>query len=96
MKRRTALFIDLFGQVQDLKQGLLQHANASPGSISFSQKAVLFAVSLQGMIGCTRLARLMRITPSAATQHIEALEQAGYVTRQPDPKARRNVIIRLS
>ena len=96
MDRRETLFLELFKHVQGLQKGLLQRSTASISPIPFGQKAALFGIALHKTLNCKQLALLLHVTPGAATQHIEALVQAGLVLRDPDPQTRRSVIVRLS
>jgi DNA-binding MarR family transcriptional regulator len=44
----------------------------------------------------TRLARTLLLTPGSVTYRINRLEQAGLVTRIPDPADRRGVLVELT
>jgi DNA-binding MarR family transcriptional regulator len=49
----------------------------------------------EGPAPAGRLAELSGLTTGAVTRMIDRLERAGYVRREPDPRDRRRVIVRL-
>jgi DNA-binding MarR family transcriptional regulator len=69
----------------------LSFAGCSP-----AQNHVLIIIGLRGDIGTKQLAETLLVTSGAATQHVDALEKAGFVTRQISASDRRGVVIRLT
>lgn len=49
----------------------------------------------EGAVPAGRLAEVTGLTTGAVTRMIDRLERAGYVRREPDPRDRRRVIVRL-
>jgi DNA-binding MarR family transcriptional regulator len=47
-----------------------------------------------GEAGPARLAERLRLTTGSTTTLLDRLERAGYVTRTPDPRDRRKVVVR--
>lgn len=57
---------------------------------------VLAIAGSQETLNVKHIARLLSITSGAATQHIDALEKIGAVSRIPNEKDRREIIIQLT
>jgi DNA-binding MarR family transcriptional regulator len=49
----------------------------------------------EGAVPAGRLAEVTGLTTGAVTRMIDRLERSGYVRREPDPRDRRRVIVRL-
>lgn len=95
MKRKQALQ-DIVEYFHTMHRGLIQRGTADRDAIPHGQKAALFIVATHKFVNIKTLATVLHVTPGAATQHIEALVQAGLVVRKEDPTDRRNVTITLS
>lgn len=96
MDTRKQLFLQLFESMQGLYKGLTRRPVSSITSVPFGQKAALCSIGLHKALSGKQLALLLHVTPGAAAQHIEALVQAGLVSRETDPLTRRSVVVRLS
>jgi DNA-binding MarR family transcriptional regulator len=73
---------------KEIYQEQLGVSNSSP-----AQNHVLMLVSVNGPIGVKQLAEKLRVTSGAATQHVDALEKAGLLSRHMSPNDRREVLI---
>jgi len=77
-----------------LKNGL--QAAHSAQSIPFGQRSALFMIAKHQTVSVKQLAQGLCISSGAATQHLDALVDAGLVVRGSDPLDRRGVVITLS
>lgn len=86
----------VFGVARDLRRQY--HAALEPWGISPHQARALAVIAEQDprppRLGT--VAERLRITPRAATEVADALEQLGYVARQADPTDRRAVVLALT
>ncbi len=96
MTNRKDLSRKLLESFQGIYKVMLQRPPSAISTIPFGQKAALISVAIHKTISVKQLAAALHVTSGAATQHIEALVQAGLVIRNPDPNDRRTVRIKLS
>lgn len=96
MNTRQELYKQLLANVLGLKNGLMHAAQAKGDSLHPGQKAVLFVIDKHGSASVKHLANKLCVSSGAATQHLDALVEAGLVTRQTDLADRRSVVISLS
>ncbi len=61
-----------------------------------AQNHVLMVIGLTKDVHTKQLAEQLRVTPGAATQHIDALEKAGLLTRKVNEINRREVVVTLT
>jgi DNA-binding MarR family transcriptional regulator len=91
----------IVGRVLMLAKWLEQSADRALARFGLSlwQFDVLAALRRSGApfrLSPTRLMQLVTLTSGAMTNRIDRLEELGMVTREPDPKDRRGVLIRLT
>jgi DNA-binding MarR family transcriptional regulator len=72
------------------------HARAGLQGESFDVLASLRRSGRPYQLSPTHLYREMMLTSGAMTNRIDRLEEAGLVSRQPDPRDRRGTLVRLS
>lgn len=71
-------------------------ADLAPLGLTPSQDRALRTIARIGPVRIVRLADRLDIVPRSATAVVDALEQQGLVTRDPDPTDRRSVLVSLS
>ena len=71
----------------------IYHEQISISNCSPAQNHVLMLVGISKSIGVKHLAEKLRVTSGAATQHIDALEKAGLLTRTINKSNRREVVV---
>jgi DNA-binding MarR family transcriptional regulator len=67
-----------------------------PPGLSVTLYSALATVAERGELAIGELAEAERVPSSAATRIADRLEAAGYVARQPNPRDRRGVILRIT
>lgn len=72
------------------------HAKSGLGGDTFDVLASLRRSGSPYELTPTQLYREMMLTSGAMTNRIDRLEEAGYVSRRPDPNDRRGTLVRLS
>ncbi|MBC5816724.1 MAG: MarR family transcriptional regulator [Candidatus Eremiobacteraeota bacterium] len=72
------------------------HAESGLGGDTFDVLASLRRSGSPYELTPTQLYREMMLTSGAMTNRIDRLEEAGYVSRRPDPNDRRGTLVRLS
>lgn len=93
MQNNAELFEELTHNLAKLYKGVLQYASRSDSPLSHGQRAILYFVTKHKEIYVKQLASYLQISSGAATQHIEALEELGYVKREADKKDKRHVLV---
>ncbi len=69
----------------------------APFGLTFGQaRALRIVASRDGGLRIGELAAELEIVPRSATTMVDGLEEAGFVTRRPDPSDRRSVIVGCS
>lgn len=71
-------------------------ATRTPGALSLTHARALRVLAEQGPLPLSRLAEHAETTSAAATQLVNGLERAGYVTRERDPRNGRSVRVGLT
>jgi DNA-binding MarR family transcriptional regulator len=66
------------------------------GAIGLSQANVLFMLKDNRSVSNTAIAERLSISPSAATQLVDALEEQGFVMREADENDRRVTVVRCT
>ena len=96
MSERQTLLVELGKKLKLIAKELwLKHGEVS-SCISPALDQVLMVVGSEGQINVKHLATLLRITPGAVTQHIDALEKAGMLARVMNKTDRREVMVSLT
>jgi DNA-binding MarR family transcriptional regulator len=67
------------------------HSKSSP-----AQNHVLMVLCMKGDMGVKQLAEALYVTSGAVTQHVDALEKAGFVVRKMNANNRRQVIVKIT
>jgi DNA-binding MarR family transcriptional regulator len=71
-------------------------ATRVPGAVSLTHARALRVLAEDGPLSISRLAAGTETTSAAATQLVNGLARAGYVTREPDPHSGRSVLVGLT
>lgn len=98
MSHRSQTLQDIFEAITAMKRslhGYYQQAYERLGLFP-TQSQLLLTLDQRAPISHKELARQMHLTPGAITQLLEALEETGLVTRQPDEHDRRIAYVALS
>jgi len=66
------------------------------GELSMAQSLAMMAVKDQGPLSITALAGLLAVSAPSASAMVERLVERGVLVREPDPRDRRRVLVRLS
>src|ERR1700759_945122 len=66
------------------------------GGLTVSQLSALFAIEQRGSVRLGDLATIEGVAPSTLSRIVSSVEEAGLVTRVPDPDDRRSAWISLS
>jgi DNA-binding MarR family transcriptional regulator len=74
---------------------VIRRLRAAPGP-PFSQLAVLGRVDREGPASISDLAAAERMRPQSMAQIVHDVEDAGLVTRRPDPRDRRRSFVELT
>jgi DNA-binding MarR family transcriptional regulator len=62
-----------------------------------AQNHALIVIGMQrDDMGIKQLAKILRVTSGAATQHVDALEKAGLLIREMNTQSRREVILKVT
>lgn len=72
------------------------HATLAPLGITPGQARALGALHRHGTMRLNELSEHLHIAPRSTTEVVDALEDDGLVTREPDPSDRRATLVRLS
>jgi MarR family transcriptional regulator, transcriptional regulator for hemolysin len=86
----------LLGEISELYSIVLRiarHVQDSNEPMTATQRLALIEVSRSGPLRLSHLAHLMETTPATATRAVDALEEWGYVVRQPAPDDRRGILV---
>lgn len=73
-----------------------QFRRQDPPGLSVTLYSALAAVADRGEMAIGELAEAEGVPSSAATRIADRLEEAGYVTRRPNPRDRRGVILSIT
>jgi DNA-binding MarR family transcriptional regulator len=71
-------------------------ANRAGSGVTDAQLSVLFHLEKQGDSAPGRLAEHDGVTPPSMNRTLNGLEEAGWVTRSPDPDDARKVVVSLT
>ena len=80
----------------NFRKGLIKDAHTHDFKLPHAQGEALFCVFYQHEVTVSELARLLRVTPGAATQLADALVHSGDVQREADEHDRRVTKLKLS
>jgi DNA-binding MarR family transcriptional regulator len=75
---------------------LVRRLRAEHRDVSLAQLTVLGRLDRDGLSGISAIAAAERVRPQSVASTIVALEEAGLVTRRPDPGDGRRVVIELT
>lgn len=85
----------LLGEISELYSIVLRiarHVQDSNEPMTATQRLALIEVN-RGPLRLSELAHRMETTPATATRAVDALEEWGYVERQPAPGDRRGILV---
>jgi DNA-binding MarR family transcriptional regulator len=92
---RSTLLSNLEGSIHTIVKGI-REKQLSTSKYSLAQNHVIVVIGKEGDIGIKQLAQCLKVTSGAATQHVDALEKAGILSRQLNSDDRREVIVGLT
>ena len=72
---------------------IASHVHVADEPMTATQRLALIEVVAVGPLRLGQLASRMDTTPATATRAIDALEEAGFVKRRPDPADRRGTVV---
>ena len=75
---------------------LVRRLRAEHRDVSLAQLTVLGRLDRDGLSGISAIAAAERVRPQSVASTVVALEEAGLVTRRPDPGDGRRVVIELT
>jgi DNA-binding MarR family transcriptional regulator len=75
---------------------LLRRLRAEPGELPVGQIAVLSRLDREGPASISDLAAADRMRPQSMAQTVRDLEEAGHVSRRPDPQDGRSSFVELT
>ena len=90
---------DLLAEISELYAIVLRIArrvNDADEAFTSTQRLALIEVVAVGPLRLGQLASRMDTTPATATRAVDALEDAGYVTRGSDPDDRRGTVVQAT
>lgn len=98
MNNPTSQVETIFANLQALRRELTPRnlCGHKSQSISFAQAGVLFALQAKRAMNNTEIADHLSISPSAATQLVDALEERRFIRRETGDQDRRVSHIRLT
>ncbi|HEV2238557.1 MAG TPA: MarR family transcriptional regulator [Ktedonobacterales bacterium] len=94
-ERRAALNAELvvLGEVASTESALFHQAAAARYGLGITDMKALGALLQEGPMTAGQLARRLSLTTGAITSVIDRLAKRDLVTREPDPRDRRKVIV---
>jgi DNA-binding MarR family transcriptional regulator len=75
---------------------LVRRLRAERRGISLAQLTVLGRLDRDGLSGVSAIAAAERVRPQSVASTVAALEQAGMISRRPDPGDGRRVVLELT
>ena len=75
---------------------LVRRLRAERRDISLAQLTVLGRLDRDGLSGVSAIAAAERVRPQSVASTVAALEQAGLISRRPDPGDGRRVVLELT
>ncbi len=75
---------------------LVRRLRAERRDISLAQLTVLGRLDRDGLSGVSAIAAAERVRPQSVASTVAALEQAGMISRRPDPDDGRRVVLELT
>jgi DNA-binding MarR family transcriptional regulator len=98
MKKREELIEELFESSQAVQRAWKLHFFKVLGEEGFTppQLGLLFFIKEHQPVTASALATHLQVSRSAASQMLEKLAQAGFISREEDPNDRRLTYIRIS
>ena len=75
---------------------LVRRLRAERRDISLTQLTVLGRLDRDGLSGVSAIAAAERVRPQSVASTVAALEQAGLISRRPDPGDGRRVVLELT
>jgi DNA-binding MarR family transcriptional regulator len=90
--RAEALLAEI-GELYAIVLRIARRTNDSDEAMTATQRLALIEIEATGPIRLRTLAGRMDTTPATATRAVDALEEARFVVRKPDPCDRRGVLV---
>jgi len=96
--RRAALIDQLIvlGQIASTEPALFHQAAAAACGLGITDMKTLSILLQEGPLTAGRIAERLSLTTGAVTNVIDRLERQDFVTREPDAKDRRKVIVTVN
>jgi DNA-binding MarR family transcriptional regulator len=92
---RDELFTRLENSMMSIGKEM-SHEQVGVSGCSPAQNHLLMVIGIHGATSIKQLAEQLKVTSGAITQHIDALEKAGLLTRSINLKNRREVIVEMT
>lgn len=96
MSNRSSQIEKIFSSFLAIKRKMVTEFHSGKLNITGAQCQVLFVIKHDEGIGVKELAEKMGISPSAATQLVDALVDGGHLERENSGGDRRTISIKLS
>jgi DNA-binding MarR family transcriptional regulator len=88
---------DLAGELRVAVSRLARRLRTSTGGgLTSSQLSALFAIEASGPLRLADLSSIERVSAPTITRIVDRLEEAGLVSRQPDPHDRRGTLVSIT
>ncbi len=95
MKRKD-LLVEIVEDMALMRRKMLHSRSACDHSVTHAQMGILMILQHEGGLGLKEVASRMCASSSAATQMVNGLVKAGYVTRKEDGSDRRKIGLTLT
>ena len=86
----------LAGDLRVVLGRLVRRLRAERRDLSLAQLTVLGRLDRDGLTGVSAIAAAERVRPQSVASTVAALEEAGLISRRPDPGDGRRVVIELT
>jgi DNA-binding MarR family transcriptional regulator len=96
MNDREQILSEIIEDFEMMHRSILRHSNSGTDSLPIGQRMTLHIIAAKKSVNVKVLSSILKITPGAATQQVEALVQRKLVVRSPSPNDRRVSLLSLT
>jgi DNA-binding MarR family transcriptional regulator len=93
---RAEVLMGEIGELYAIVLRIARHATDGDEAMTATQRLALIEIEATGPIRLRTLAGRMDTTPATATRAVDALEEAKFVVRKPDPGDKRGVLVEVT
>ncbi|MBP6880679.1 MarR family transcriptional regulator [Candidatus Saccharibacteria bacterium] len=96
MSDRELIVSEIIEDFEMMHRSILRHSNNEVDSLPIGQRMTLHIIAAKKSVNVKELSSILKITPGAATQQIEALVQRDLIVRSPNSNDRRISLLSLT